>query len=348
MTEISEDSSSSSKSYSPTVGERLRLAREAKKITITEVVAQLRLTKENIVYLESDQWDKLHGRPYARGYFANYVNFLGLPYDEMLALFNMEYTSKEPSIDGFKRTENGDSDGIGFGWLKVLLLLAIIGAATWFAYQYWLEMQNQLQQSDITLNSSLSGADNEKTNIDGFNESIIEPLPVLQSESISNLVPEETYIEEKISEKPADEVESILDTEPNNSIESSVASNNNLELMIPEQQNQTVDVVQAIPSAMSEQSDSNVETQTTEQNVLTMQFTDDCWVEIRDRNNNKILHKIALAGETVEITGDWPLQVILGNASAATVRYNNEDFDISTFIRKNVARFSIGEEEATE
>ena len=349
MTEISDETSPSSNSYSPTVGERLRLAREAKKITIAEVVAELRLTKENVVYLESDQWDKLHGRPYARGYFSNYVNFLGLPHDEMLALFNMEYTSTEPSIDGFKRAEDSEQSGIVFGWIKGLLLLAILGAATWFGYQYWLEMQNKLSQADNTVNSSLPDSDNEQTNNDGFSESIIEPepLPILQSEPISNIVPEKSYLEETISEKPADEVETILDTELNNTIESSVAINNSLDIIVPEPQHQTGDE-QETPLAMSEQSDTNVEIQTTEQKVLSMQFNGDCWVEIRDRNNKKILHKIALAGETVEITGEWPLQVILGNASAATVRYNNEEFDISTFIRKNVARFSIGEEETTE
>ncbi|MDQ7073005.1 MAG: helix-turn-helix domain-containing protein [Gammaproteobacteria bacterium] len=138
MTENSDETSSSSNSYSPTVGERLQVAREAKKITITEVVAQLRLTKETIVYLESDQWDKLHGRPYARGYFSNYVTFLGLPHDEMLALFNLEYTTTEPSIDGFKRTEPVKDDGVGLGWLKAVFVLALIGAVAWYAYQCWL------------------------------------------------------------------------------------------------------------------------------------------------------------------------------------------------------------------
>ena len=74
-----------------TVGQQLKQAREAKKITISEVAAQLRLTKDSIIYLEKNQWDKLHGRAYARGYLSSYVNFLALPKDELLAAFNIEY-----------------------------------------------------------------------------------------------------------------------------------------------------------------------------------------------------------------------------------------------------------------
>ncbi len=344
MTENSDENSSSSNSRSPTVGERLQVAREAKKITITEVVAQLRLTKETIVYLESDQWDKLHGRPYARGYFSNYVTFLGLPHDEMLALFNLEYTSTEPSIDGFKRTEPIKHGGVGLGWLKAVFVLVIIGIVAWYAYQYWLEMQSQTQAIETPINSFLSAPDKKQNiNNDSSGQFIEELPPIQQSEPLVEgvIVPEQendlTSLE--LSEQVNDTIEGQVEDSSNNestTIEDVVAETNSLERLLSEQNNDIL-TLQATDIETVEQTDNK-------ENILSMQFTGDCWVEIRDRNNKNLLHKIALAGETVEISGDWPLHVILGNASAVTVNYNNTAFDIDSFTRKNVARFSVGED----
>ncbi|PHS26857.1 MAG: hypothetical protein COA83_02245 [Methylophaga sp.] len=334
MTEISDNSSQTNTSYSPTVGERLRVAREAKKITIAEVVAQLRLTKDNIVYLESDQWDKLHGRPYARGYFSSYVNFLGLPHAEMLALFNMEYSSKEPSIDGFKRSENNDQ---GRAWFKSLLWLAIFVAGAWFGYQYWLEMQHQAQQTDTT-DSVLPDTEDGNTFDDRFNASIVEPIPVIESEQIASTEPQETIamsvVEAQAVELQTEEAEELvigdlLNTDTPEAME-------NVELVQPEQQDTLVNAEDTILVTIEPEV-------FTETKMLVIAFSEDCWVEITDRNNKKLLHKTVLAGETIELSGQWPLQVLLGNATAVAVRYNDIDFDILPHIRANVARFSVGE-----
>ena len=343
MTEISNGNGHTNSGYSPTVGERLRLAREAKKITISEVVAQLRLTKENIVYLESDHWDKLHGRPYARGYFSSYVNFLGLPHDEMLALFNMEYTSTEPSIDGFKRSEDNKQNGTGSGWFKSLLLIIALAAAGWFGYQYWLEMQEKIQPADAVTDLISPGLDNEQAINDSFSTSIVEPLPAIESEQITFAEPEPAEIaeapavEEQVIEQQADEVEvlvtnGLVDTDVQAVIEEA-------ELVLPVSQNELERVDTSVVNSDEPEIAPEIK-------MLVMQFAEDCWVEIKDRNNKKLLHKIVLADETVDITGKWPLQVLLGNASAVTVAYNNAEFDLASHIRSNVARFSVGE--ATE
>ncbi|MBL1320516.1 MAG: helix-turn-helix domain-containing protein [Methylophaga sp.] len=331
MTEISDDNSHTNSGYSPTVGERLRLAREAKKITISEVVVQLRLTKDNIVYLESDQWDKLHGRPYARGYFSSYVNFLGLPHAEMLALFNMEYSLTEPSIDSFRRSGGAGSEGSA--WFKSLLLIVALVAAAWFGYQYWLEIQDQAQQSDAAANSTFLGIENEQAVNDSFGNSIVEPLPAIETEQIivteSESVIEIPAVEERAIEQQTNEpADALLEQDTSEVIEGA-------ELIQPVQQDELVS---------NDDTDFNTNEQeiVTETKMLVMQFSKDCWVEISDRNNKKLLHKMVLAGETIELTGKWPLHALLGNALAVKVSYDNNEFDLASYTRSNVARFSVG------
>jgi cytoskeleton protein RodZ len=272
MTDISDDNSHINSGYSPTVGERLRLAREAKKVTISEVVAQLRLTKETIVYLESDQWDKLHGRPYARGYFSSYVNFLGLPHAEMLALFNMEYTSKEPSIDGFRRSENNNQNGTGAGWFKSLLLIIVLVAAAWYGYQYWLEMQEQTQLSDAVTDLS----DNEQAINDSFSSSIVETLPAIESEQImlAELEPEgiaeAPAVEEQIIEQQIDDVEVLVTNGLVNTDEQEVIED--AELVQPAPQNE----LESVDASVVNSDEPEI---ATEIKMLVMQFSEDCWLK---------------------------------------------------------------------
>lgn len=146
---------------SPTVGERLKQTREAKNYSLAEVAAQLRLTKDILENLEAQRWDKLHGRTYARGYFASYVKFLGLPHDEMLALFNMEYTVTDAplKLHGLDNERHG-----GFPWLAMIVVI-LLAVTLWFAFQQW----QKLQQQD----AAQAAAEQEA---DGFADSVVEPL----------------------------------------------------------------------------------------------------------------------------------------------------------------------------
>lgn len=73
------------------LGEQLRRAREAKKLTVEKVASELRVKKDIIRHLEAENWSALYGRTYARGYFINYVKYLGLPQNVLMATFNIHY-----------------------------------------------------------------------------------------------------------------------------------------------------------------------------------------------------------------------------------------------------------------
>jgi cytoskeleton protein RodZ len=176
----------------PTLGERLKEAREAKKYSIAEVAAQLRLTKEIVICLESQDWEQLNGRTYARGYFASYVKFLGLPSDEMLALFNLEYTATEPAIN--LKPHNEIRDERRFPWF-MMGLIAIVLLVLWLAYQQWQNTQTALQDDAMT--SEARDAAEE----DSFADSIVEPLDDAPGNSVETpVMPLET------TEQPALEI----------------------------------------------------------------------------------------------------------------------------------------------
>lgn len=293
-------------SSSVDVGRRLREAREAKKISISDAAAQLRVTRSAIVHLEEQDWDKLHGRTYARGYFLSYTKFLGLPQDEMLAGFNIEFTEtdkRSPSVAPIQQIKPAKST---FPWLPLILLITV-AVLTWFAYQQW--QATKLVQNNEPAEQTLLEPLNETAN-----ENNADPVPITESNEISleeqPLIPNET-----------DTSEPTLDT-------ADTALNESFET-------ETSPPVEDAESATAEA--------TTEKNLI-IGLDADCWVEVRDASQQVLISRVVRAGNTVELTGKLPLQVSLGQANAASVRFDGDIIDITEYTRGNVARFTLGED----
>jgi cytoskeleton protein RodZ len=144
-----------------------------KNYSVAEVAAQLRLTKETVIALEQQEWEKLHGRAYARGYFASYVKFLGLDEDMMLVAFNYDYRANEPHLNRTSFNRNNK----GFPWMAVIFISFAL-AITWFAYQQW-QVSKDVEQE---VNSNLwdeSHTNPDASIEDAFDQSVVEPLSAL-------------------------------------------------------------------------------------------------------------------------------------------------------------------------
>lgn len=73
------------------VGQRLREERLKKKLTLDEVSRNIRIRVNFLSAIEKGEYQKLPSRAYAYGFIKNYAEFLGLPKQEMLALFRREF-----------------------------------------------------------------------------------------------------------------------------------------------------------------------------------------------------------------------------------------------------------------
>ncbi len=69
-------------------GALLKKEREARHLEIIDVADHLRLSKSIIESIEQDDYHKLPGIMFVRGYLRSYARFLDLPADEIIAGFN--------------------------------------------------------------------------------------------------------------------------------------------------------------------------------------------------------------------------------------------------------------------
>lgn len=293
---------------SQNVGERLRLAREAKQFSIAEVAAQLRFTKNTIFHLETKQWDKLHGRAYARGYFANYVKFLGMPQDELLSAFNLEYKSTpsdlmQPQFNLAKKKS--------FPWMPVLFIFIAI-VITGFAYLQWQQSQ-KLDQDTSTQGSAWQQSQESEPRFNAFDASVVEPM----------------LADEPSSQEPVKYFTDELDA-----VEPELESNETeLELNTPINTNGEFEIQPNI--------DELSENLLISESLLELSSLQDCWVEVRDAELNVLVFQTIKANEKISLTGNAPFNIVLGSASHVTVIFNDSLFDTTPYTSAGVARFTL-------
>ena len=68
---------------------------------------------------------------------------------------------------------------------------------------------------------------------------------------------------------------------------------------------------------------------------LDLVFSAPSWVEVSDAAGRHLLHGLIEAGSTRTLTGTAPLLVVLGNATAVTLRFNGETVTAGTLVRRD-------------
>lgn len=74
---------------------------------------------------------------------------------------------------------------------------------------------------------------------------------------------------------------------------------------------------------------------------LEMQFSAESWVRVKDKSGQVILEKTATAGSSESLDGEPPFNIIIGNASAAKVKFYGQDVDLTPATSKNIIRLKL-------
>ena len=77
--------------------------------------------------------------------------------------------------------------------------------------------------------------------------------------------------------------------------------------------------------------------------VLRFDFGDEAWVEVKDGSGRMVHRQLNPAGSQVDIEGQPPFDLVVGNATQVRVHYNGRPIDLKPFIAVTVARFTLEE-----
>lgn len=292
------------------VGHILRKARIAKGMSIDDVSRQLRISVQQVEAIEKEDFEKLPGRTFLRGFVRNYANLVQLdpiPLLQMLpasvpVISTYEQTPfKNKQISFASNRENSGNNRLII--IIVFLLIAILGV------YFFSDTDNWNKRSDNSINS--------ETNVATDKASVEIQLPLSSAvKNITNAQPD------KAQEKSAQII-----FEKNTKTESDAKTEI---LTIPTENKSDIQKVQKSTALSSEMGN------------LHFKFIADSWIKVTDGKNVTILEQIRKGGSEQVITGKRPLSIVLGNASGVNLTYNDKEIDIVSYKKKDgTARFTL-------
>lgn len=335
-------------------GQLLRDARLAKGLEVTDVAASLRLDVRAVKKLEADEFDKLPGPTFVRGYLRSYARLLDIPAGPIREAYERHQSTPPPLVaDITERTEARSRDFpvrlVTYAVVVVLAGLVIL----WWQNQRTL---NPVQTEDVAeertisqpapessvIPIDLSTEDEERTPPPAVLES---PLSIPQKSEPSEepaVVDDETLDERDqtlIAGVAPVARASTLDRAPIAGATSQDAAANGDEGTRPIGSPTGNNMRSSRSSAFSPPP----QPQTVDPaKRLRMEFKHESWVEVYGANDERLYYDLARAGDIVEVDGSAPMRVLLGYAKDVLIEYEGSPFDYSDFLTRDMARFTLG------
>jgi cytoskeleton protein RodZ len=127
----------------PTVGERLRAAREEKGLSLEDIAAQTRIPQRHLEAIEASEWDKLPAPTYTTGFAKSYASAIGLDRAEIGEQLRAELGGQRPmtAVEVFEPADPARTmpKWLVFGGIAAVILLVVVMS--------WLNRRS-LDQSD--------------------------------------------------------------------------------------------------------------------------------------------------------------------------------------------------------
>ncbi len=121
------------------IGERLKEERKRQNVSIEQVAKATKIRQQFIIAIEEGRYEQLPGPNYAHGFVKNYITFLGLSENELLALFRREYDSNEYQgliPEGFVGKETISLKRFSLNRMVWLLGIVVLALFCYLFYQY--------------------------------------------------------------------------------------------------------------------------------------------------------------------------------------------------------------------
>ena len=325
------------KSNPNSTGARLRSAREQMGLSQQNVAERLCLKLSTVRDIEEDKTPTDLASTFLRGYIRSYARLVRVPEDELLPMMAKQVpvrAAKVAPMQNFalgKRRKKRDGWLMIFTWLIVFVVVGLTGAWWW--------QNHKAAQADLVTLAEQNGTDSDDNSqaiqLEGFSDESSAASDAtadtantpaqqgvsLNSESLST--PTETSAPVVSPSAPA----------------AATPADNNAAVVSPSQA-----PVDTITTPSSPNTTTNEMPQpAADSHALVMNFSQDCWLEVRDASGKKLFSGMKRRGESLNFTGAAPYRLKIGAPAAVQIQYEGNPVDLSRFVRTNqVARLTVG------
>ncbi len=298
-----------------TAGAKLKAARETAGLTIDAVAHQLKLAPRQVIALEEDDWQRLPGRTFVRGFARNYARFVHLDPDAVLALLPAADATpalERPALAASPRpmgeipAERAPKPSSA-RWLVPLVLLAIVAVVGYY----------ELSRTSFHWPALLTSLTHDRAAPPVTTEAT--PLTAAAPGATASALPNPVT-----KTAPA-----ATDTAAPASASPPAASGITV---LPTPAAADTAAAKDAPSAAAAPA---------AEAPLVLTFKGTSWAEVKDAKGRVVLQMTGGAGMTQTVSAMPPLELSLGNAPEVAVTFRGQSLDLSAYTRGNVARVSL-------
>jgi cytoskeleton protein RodZ len=338
-------------------GDRLQAARIEQGLSLDDVAGRMHLNASILKAIESNEFEEITAPIFVKGYLRAYARIVSLDEDDMIDQYIDFYSEEDPPITSTGNTPSELSVADPrFKWATYIVVI-IIGVAltTW----WWNREQND--EPTISLDAQSSRlADTGKVNpevvsseIEAVSEELIETDEVEDSTVESITVTEvESVTATTVQESPAVEtevaaVEAVEDEVVESEVEEDEAAQGQVDAaeVVEVEAAESEGVAAASGSLETEQGTRNAPSRIAPvgSDKLKIIVHADTWADIKDAASYQLVYDLLRADRSVELMGQAPFKVFLGNGHGVEIMFNGEEIEVAPRIRDdNTARLKIG------
>ncbi len=331
-----------------TVSKRLTEAREAKGLSQKEVADELFLTTTFIRYIDDGDFHKIPKPAFIKGYLRSYARVVGIDANDLVSAYEVEQNVPPQTPKIIDVTESAEpSSGLsgplvqtGLAGLGVLLLVAIV--------VWWVASDDEPPPvvSSIPEDTIEDTAENPMGDPAGnvADDTFVEPATD-EPRPAAVVIPETPALElqETVESSSQQEQEAVELAE--SAIELPVETNPEPEPVVEE----AIDPASALDAedaVVEEGPDVQIERASEgDTNYISVyaggeaevgfEFTDECWVEIRDGDGFQIYADLNRAGDIMTVYGKRPFDILLGRAPAVAMTFDGEEVNLARFTTRD-------------
>ncbi len=303
MTEAT-DAGGTQRDRTPTAGEQLREARKARNLTIQQVAQALHLDPWILEALEENRFKDVGAPVFVKGHLRKYAVEVGL---EEQAIMEAYYRAEDtPEMPRLVTDTFSRPVGSQRARLPVILVSVVLALLILVVLAMWLRKGGFGLQFDSSHSETPPVSVGELSRVDA------EPVPIPAARPTAASATEAADL-------------SVSDIAITQSVEQSPGT-------------RSIDPQPAVddePVAVPLPADDG-------RRLVSIEFRNDSWVEIYDAGNRRLFFDLARAGTTRSVSGEPPLQVLLGDSEGARVRVDGEVWPIPAEARRGkTARFTV-------
>ena len=314
----------------------LASARARLGLTLADLAAETRIPKRHLAALENHQVDRLPAKLFVIGYLRTCAERLGLGLDDLLAEYGVaemvvrDATANASTADTILAGDTAHSvlsAGPGMAvrptvWRIAAFAIVPILFIVLFAWIYSIQDDAVAASVDSEILLNIQPA----------------PLGQLASVAVNQQVRDVEIVNETgLASQVETEVELI---ETVNAIATAAVNTEVLPAMIVRANvdaNLSTDLIADSSPVVASSS-----SQDQPQDRLVISVKEDSWIHITDAAGSQLFRDLARAGKKIDVSGDLPFDVHLGNAPGLALELNGSPFAITDYRDDNSARLVLG------